>query len=318
MPDALKQTISATEAPALLNASPYTTRWLLYRRFKTGEESPSKEDNRMNFGKLFEPVLLQCAADEMRFEVQPNRDTDGKQVYVRNGLFGCTRDATIICPDRGPGALETKCCFDYGTWLREWGGGKSPPRHIELQIQTQMKVGDGQTPYKWGVIAVFCGGEMFYFERKPIPALWDKLDEEAARFFDDVKAGREPDPFGSPVEVPLLTECFPLVKGKVLDLSQTAPPSDADGGLVASDEWKRVAKASEDARLLDWHSTERLGHERAEKSLKAQMMALAGDAEEVILLEGIKLKIKQVFRKSYEVKASTYKTVEVYAPGDAI
>jgi hypothetical protein len=148
--------------------------------------------------------------------------------------------------------------------------------------------------------------------------LWDKLEEEAARFFDDVKAGREPDPFGSPVEVPLLTECFPLIKGKVLDLSQTQGPQSGDGAVVASEEWRRVVKASEDARLLDWHRTEKLGHERAAKSLTAQMMALAGDAEEVILLEGVKLKIKQLFRKGYEVKPTTYKTVEVYAPGDAI
>jgi hypothetical protein len=38
MPDRERLTVSATEASALFDASPYVTRWMLYRRFALGEE----------------------------------------------------------------------------------------------------------------------------------------------------------------------------------------------------------------------------------------------------------------------------------------
>src|ERR1700719_3849541 len=103
MPDPELTTISATESPALFGASPYVTRWMLYQKFANGENIEKPADERMNWGKLMQPLII----DEVRkcwgFEVIPNEET-----YVRRGLLGCTRDATIIAPGIGPGALEIK------------------------------------------------------------------------------------------------------------------------------------------------------------------------------------------------------------------
>jgi hypothetical protein len=210
MPDPTRQTISATEAPALFNASPYVTRWMLHRRFAHGDEIHSPEHNRMDWGKRLQPLLLAAAAEDLRLEVKPN----ASDVYVRNARLGCTRDAEIICPDRGPGALETKCVFDSGVWMREWAGGKTPPRHHEIQLQVQMYVGDGERPFQWGVLAAWIGGEMHYFEREPILELWDEIDKEARQFFADVQAGTEPDPFGAPIESALLAKVFPTLTAR--------------------------------------------------------------------------------------------------------
>lgn len=301
MPDPNRQTVSATEAPALLDASPYTTRWMLYRRFKHGADIDKPADNRMDWGKRMEPLILAAAAEELRLEVIPNRDGANEQVYERRGPLGCTRDATIICPDRGPGAIEAKTVFDYGVWMRDWNAGKTPPKHIEIQLQVQMFVGDGEKPFQWGTIPVWLAGELYHFERKPIPKLWAMLEEQATAFLADVAAGREPDPFGAPVEVLALTEMFPTQVGSVLALEDPTTENIA---------------IAEKVRLLKWHGGERLGHEKAEKAIKAELLALAKEHETIALPYGIKVTIKQQSRKAYSVKETTFKVVDSYVPAN--
>jgi hypothetical protein len=170
----------------------------------------------MNWGRKLQPLILEQVAEEMRLEVRPN-DEDA---YMRRGLLGCTRDATIICPDRGPGAVETKCVFDYRTWMADWNGGKQPPRHHEIQLQQQMIVGDeGGESYRWGLLVAWVAGELHYFERAPIKDLWAPLYAGSRALFLRVKAKREPEPFGAPVELPLLAQLFPTIKGNTIDLT---------------------------------------------------------------------------------------------------
>lgn len=273
MPDPLRQTISATEAAALWNVSPYVTRWMLWQKFAKGIDIDAEEDARMSWGKKLQPLIIQQAAEDLKFEVIPNADDS----YHRRGLLGCTRDATIICPDRGPGALETKCVFDYRTWMEKWGGGDTPPREHEIQLQMQMLVGDGEgkPSYNWGVIAAWVAGEVHYFEREPITNLWDLLRDEAQAFFKSILENDEPDPFGATIEVEWLTMLFPTEHGKVLDLS-----ADADAGRYA--EIAQVYVAAKEQ--------ENAGKRTAEP-LRAKLLALAKDAETVWLPGAIKVSI---------------------------
>src|ERR1700744_3883770 len=103
MPDPTKATISATEMSGLLGVSPYVTKWMLYQRFAKGIEGPGPDPNRLDWGTKMEPLLLEQAAADLHLEVTKS------QIYLRRGLLGCTRDADIYDPQRGPGALETKC-----------------------------------------------------------------------------------------------------------------------------------------------------------------------------------------------------------------
>lgn len=284
MPDPLRRSISATEASALFEVSPYITRWMLYRRFAHGDENTVDVNVRMDWGKKMEPLLLAQAAQDLKFEIRANKGHDGEQVYVRNGLLGCTRDAEIYCPDRGLGTCETKCVFDYRTWMTDWKGGNRVPRQNEIQVQTQMRVGTGETalgaadgtPYKWGVFAVWVAGEMFYFERKPVPKFWSELDAQAVQFFDDVKHEREPEPFGIAIEHPLLNEVFPVVEQKELDLRKD------DGALPRAEE----------ARMLVYHREQRLAHEKGEDSVKSKLRAFAKDHGTVLLPHGIIVRLK--------------------------
>jgi len=276
MPDPTKQTISATEMPGLLGVSPYVTKWMLYQRFAKGIEAPGPDHNRLSWGTKMEPLLLEQAATDLRLDVTTNRQADGSQVYIRRGLLGCSRDADIYDPQRGPGALETKCCFDYKILMQEWDGGKTPPRQHEIQLQQQMCVGNGHVPFEWGVIALWCGGDMTYFQRKPMLDLWAKFEVEAMQFFDDVKGGREPEPFGSPIEVPLLKQIFDQQTSEIINAV------DVLGEAEATKLAQRVVDA-------EYQRVQRLAAEKVEEKVKAELLGLLKDATELDLPQGIRV-----------------------------
>lgn len=291
MPDPTRATVSATESPGLFGVSPYVTRWMLWQSFAKGVNIDSPADSRMSWGTKLQPLIIQQAAEDLKLEVRPNAG----DVYHRRGLLGCTRDATIICPDRGPGALETKCVFDYRTWMTDWEGGKSAPRHYEIQLQQQMAVGDGDgaPAYEWGILAAWVAAEVHYFERKPIIDLWKRLADEAGAFFESVTTGTEPDPFGVPVEIEWLVKLLPTAKGKVIDLS----------GDTAAESHSLNVRAYRDAK-----EQENAGKRTAEP-LRAKLLALARDAEEVLLPGGIKVRIGGNEKS---------KRLNVYVPDDTI
>ena len=300
MPDPNRLTLSATESPALFGASPYLPRWMLYHKFANGENIEKPADERMNWGKLMQPIIIKQVAQERGLEVIPNMDgATGLDTYVRRGLLGCTRDATIIAPGIGPGALEIKCVFDYRVWMQKWNGGKTVPREVEIQLQQQIFVGNGEgdstsrsiltNSYKWGLIAVWVCADLYYFERKPIPELWTDLERKAVAFFSDVRSKREPDPFGSAVELPLLAKLFPTEPDKVLDLS-------ADPEHVTT---------AEQVSMYVHLKSEATGCAAAAERSRIELLALAKDAERVLLPCGVSYRVK---------KSGRGKTIDPYIP----
>lgn len=272
MPDPTRKTISATEVSGLFGVSPYVTRWMLWQKFARGIDIDVDEHSRMTWGKKLQPLIIEQAAEDLALEVQPNAD----DTYHRRGLLGCTRDATIICPSRGPGALETKCVFDYRAWMTDWTGGKSAPRYHEIQLQQQMLVGDENgEPYRWGIIAAWVAGDLHYFEREPIPELWEKLRGEAADFFTTVQENAEPNPFGEPVEIEWLVKLLPTQRGKIIDLSDD-PAAESHCEIA-----RQYLHAKEQEN----------GGKRTAEPLRGKLLALARDAEEVALPYGIKVRI---------------------------
>ena len=250
MPDPERKTVSATQVPALFDASPWTTRWLVYQHLR-GNELPDVSDSRMDWGKRMEPLLLEAAADDLglRFE--------RAQRYRRRGPVGATLDADWTSPGEGGVALETKCVFDYRSWMQNWDGGNRVPIYYELQLQTQMLVGDGEYSFKRGYIAAWVCGEMKYFERRPDLVLWNEIECRAADLLDAIDRNHEPDPLGVPVEVPLLKTLYPEPEHPEVDLR---------GELGDID-------LAEAARSYRWHAKQRKSHADAEKSFKAQVIA---------------------------------------------
>lgn len=310
MPDLSRTTISATQASALFNASKYTTRWMLYQYLK-GLDAPKDTDNRMESGNYLEDGVLRWAADKFGLvKMVPNRNENGEQAYFTRGLLGCHRDADIFDPNKGWGALETKMVSDYRVWKEEWGGGDTPPKMHEIQLQTQMYVGDGLVPFTHGKIVAFVGGDLVPFDREPIPELWEALEKEAADLFEDVKLGNEPNPFGAEIESPLLNKYFPPKVGKVLDLSQIVDSEDQD---VIAENLRRLA-VLDWARAMKLHGEHQLFHKKAYDEAKAKLRGLALDAERVLLPYGANVSITVSERKAFSVKASTSVGVKPYIP----
>src|SRR6516162_11645363 len=216
MPDPTRKTISASQTAALYNASPYLTRWMLYQYLR-GNNVEAAATDRMYWGAKMQPLVLERAGADLALEIKPNFENN----YVHDDVLGYTADAGIWHPEKGPGIVESKCVFDYRTWMSDWDGGKRVPRHYELQLQTQLTVGDGAEPYRWGIFAVWCCADMHYFERELNLMVAKDLHDQAVTMLARVRNGDEPDPFGSALELPLLDKLLPIEKGKVLDLRQS-------------------------------------------------------------------------------------------------
>lgn len=287
MPDPLKQTVSASQVPALFNQSPYLSRWMLHRHFTDGMPVDSPEDGRMRWGRHLEPLILEQARAELALEIHPD------QAYVRAGPVGCTRDAVVIDPSLGPGALETKCVFDYRIWMEQWGGGEIVPRHYEMQLQTQMLVGDGTRPYRWGVIAVWLAGEVKYFRRDPVMDLWERVETEATDFLADVAARKEPDPLGSAIELPMLTKIERT--GEVLDRRDDVDLAEA-------------------ARLYNYLAAKKRAAERAVEAQKVTLLKALGDASEALCFGGIRIKVRVDQVEEHVRKAGTKTVLTVKVP----
>ena len=270
MPDPNRETISATQVAALFDASPYVTRWMLYQHFANGLDIDPDESSRMKLGKRVQLALLDQAADDLAFAVTKNES----DLYVRSvkNKIGCTRDAEVLCPDRGIGALELKTVWDYSVWMTAWGGG-IVPRHIELQLQVQMMVGDGSTPFGWGVIGACVCGEMKYWERAPMVKLWKDIEERVVKFFRDIDDGNEPEPFGDPAEDPLMALLYPSAD----------PEKEQDLDDI---------ELGETARMYAWAKAEATGHKKVESALRPKLLEAAKD-NGVTKLPGAVLYVKK-------------------------
>jgi hypothetical protein len=290
MPDPERKTISSTQAAVLYNASPYQTPWMLYHYLR-GDLVAQPDNDRMYWGRKLQPLVLERAAADLKLEVAPNLEDK----YIHDDVLGYTADAKIWHPDKGPGSLEGKCVFDYGTWMRDWDGGKRVPRHYELQMQTQLAVGDGPTPFRWGMFAVWCCGEMHYMERELNPIVAKDLHDQAVSMLARVRSGDEPDPFGSAIELPILDKLLPIAKGKTLDLRDNT----------------EAKKYAELGKMLQQFRKDASFYQKAGEDARNKLRTLARDNETVLLPHGVTLKLSTRNMKEHVRKATTWTNIEV-------
>ena len=299
MPDPERKSLSSTETPAVLGVSPYATRWMVMQRF-LGNDIPKAGDNRMDWGLRMQGPILEAAAAELAIEIEPNALNN----YVRRGQLGATIDAWSNAPDQGRGVIEVKCCFDWFQWRDAWSQGKSPPRHVEVQLQHQLAVGDGSEPFRWGMIVCWYAGELHYFRREPMPDLQELLAAEAAQFFRDLEGKNYGEPFGSPQEQPLIAKLFTPVPGKVLDLRE--------GGDYAM-------HLAADVVAWEQYTDERKFAEKNEASFKTRIAAAMGDAEKMLLPKGVVIDAKTITKnmKPQPARVQKYTQFKSYVPDGA-
>lgn len=278
MPDPTRQTVSASQMPALFDQSPYATRWQLYQEMKNGIAHQTPENEYMEWGTRMQPVLLQWARENLRLDVQPNVG----DVYFRHPTLpiGCTDDG-FAREQRGCVKVETKN-VSVQAWRDTWDGGDRVPVHIEIQHQQQLMI-----PHpEWGppvagfIVALVGGNEVKVFQRGPIDDLQAEIGAQALGFFADVAANREPPLVtGTETENKVLARIFPpsaLKKLDVLDLRG----ADNEGEV---------------AQLLSEYSffrNQKTFSEKAADSCKAKILRLIENAG-ALRVNGFELKVSK-------------------------
>lgn len=277
MPDKAYESVSASQLGALYDLSSYGTRWELHQLFK--HRAPlDLQSSRMTWGKRMQPLILDVVKEDKRLDVTPNPE----DTYIRRGIVGCTRDADIVDPTRGPGALEVKCVFDYAVYGQKWEMGERVPPEYELQLQAQMGVGDGEKPYEWGLFAVWKCGEMEYFERTFNPEIWERIQGDVAAFLDDVKAGKAPNPIGTPAEWEWIRAAYPELERKTVQTDDIA--------------------VTEMARQYEYYASQESFAKKMRAAMKTKLWAIGDGADMLEFPFGnVRFKIAKNGAKSFKV-----------------
>lgn len=251
------RTIGSSKAAALLDRSPWITRWALHQ-WMAGrcDLDGGADDERKRWGRLMQPIILAEVARRLSLTVVENERTITLPLSRRSA----TLDADIFAADsEHPGIVECKT-MDRLEWLRY---GEVLPIQYELQVQWQFLV-TGRT---WGRVALLVGGnELLILDRAPEPRVMRALADAADAMVAAVRDGAAPpDPAGLPMELPLLRQAYPLAEPTVIrDLGYNEPAAQ-----IVSD-FQRTREA-------------RLGMDRAETAAKVALLQLMGDAAAVIV-----------------------------------
>jgi len=270
--------VSSTESCALKGLSPYLTAFELFHAKKLDAVTELEMSERMEWGLRMEEAIARAIADEYAVKVRKlnayvSRDGTGMGSSFDYEIVGIKEDVTPqdtclqgMYRDLGPGILEIKN-VDWMVFKRSWtndGDGLEAPGHIELQVQHQLHV----IERSWAAIGVLVGGNSLkLLVRERDPEVGQILEDATKAFWKDVKANRVP-PIQLPQDATMIARLYAFATpDKVLD---------AQGDSPEAQQVTELCKEYADAGLL------KAGAEERQKSAKAKLLQLIGDAERVI------------------------------------
>lgn len=269
-----RQSIGASEMPAVLNLSPFATPADIYAAKVYGVES-SKGNTSTEMGNRLEPVLIDYAAE-----------THGLHDVLRGGSFvdgilSCTLDAGS---DDETG-IEAKATSQAHEWDRNKSDGV--PDHVMIQCQQQIAVAKLRRVL---VPVAFVTGyaiEWQCFEILPEQSIIDHIRKAGRAFWDNHVVPRVPPPDSLPSMETL--KALRRTPGKL------AEPTEA---LRLALERREMVKGEISNRrdLLEMYEREAL--------------TLLGDCDGAVFPDGARLEYLEHSRKGYEVKPTTYRQLK--------
>lgn len=182
--------VGGSEVSALFDCNPWLTRFELWHRkagniavpeFNAVGSDGVPENERIYWGVRLEQVIIEGAKERYGYIDRPPADPP-----LSNGRgLGGHPDRRVICPERGPGVIETKMV----DWLARKDWGDEPPLHYLLQANTYA----GLDGVDWFDIVVLVGGnrmERFRYEFRP--RLFAETEKRVVAFWESIRENRPP------------------------------------------------------------------------------------------------------------------------------
>jgi predicted phage-related endonuclease len=283
--------VGASVVGALFGAHPYVSALKLYL-MHSGVEFDEADNRVFRRGRLMEPAVALAVAED-----RPNWRIEKANSYYRDPdlRLGATPDFFIHGDPRGLGTLQTKTAAP-GVYQRDWEGGATVPFWVQLQALTEAMLTDAA----FAAVAVLqvdaFDMALSIVEVPRHPAAEQRIRDAVAKFWDDVAAGREPEPdYGKDAE--LLKMIAPReIAGTTVDLS-------GDNELPALlDQREEIMAAMK-------------GYEARKDEIETMLRFKMRDAESVVGLPDWNITWKTTHRAEYVMKAKDIRTLRIHHKG---
>lgn len=275
-----QQYVGGSEVAALFGECSYLTRlelWLI----KHGDVPGAIEENdRMFWGKLIEDAVGRGVALKKGWRVD---NPHGYYVCDDTLGMGCTPDRIIFKTDNVPGLLQIKN-VDRLEFLK-WEDAQ-PPLAKQLQLQHELACAG----YSWGAIGALIGGnDLKIYEYEAHAKTITKIKGAVGAFWQSVRDSVQPPAVAD--DYTILKDLYPGYNTSLID-------------LTADNELPSLCATALDA------AERRKVAEKEEKQAKATILQKVGDHGRASCT-GFEIKISQVNKGEYMVKAQSYKQLNI-------
>lgn len=261
------QNIGSTEVSALFGISPYITLFELWHQKKDGAVVEIKDNDRMKWGRRFEPGIAEGVAEDKGWDVQPMKE----YMYDDELKMGSSFDYSIEFEDvteegenfLSHGILEVKV-VNYLIFRDQWeieeSGNIVAPNHIEIQVQHQLAVSDREYAY----IAAFIDSDNVHvLKRTRNENIIVGIKKKIVEFWKSIEENNPPEP-NFKTDAEFISNLYGYAKpDKLVDMK-----NDAVVTHMAQDHNALGAQIKE----LD----------KKRKAIKAELLVKIGDAEKVL------------------------------------
>jgi putative phage-type endonuclease len=175
--------ITSTDAAALFNISPYSTRFELWHTKKRGEINEIKENVRMTWGNRLQDSIAAGFAADTQLTVRKMTE------YIRMDDLRAGSSFDFSIETEPLGILEIKN-VDRSIYNQQWTETEAP-LHIEIQVQHQLMVTGREYAY---IVAMVGGNEIHAIKRTRDEAVISRIREEVVKFWASIEANTPPPP----------------------------------------------------------------------------------------------------------------------------
>lgn len=229
----------------------------MYHLKKAGETHTIEATERMRWGKRLEGPIAEGVAEELGVQAAPFKH----YMRIPEIRMGASFDYEITSGEYAGWLMEIKN-VDRLIFKRDWEESEATD-YIETQVQHQMHVADRPGCL---IVALVGGNEAFYIPRKRDVLIGTALEKRVKRFWDDVLAGSEPEPnYNKDADF-------------IIGLHQSAGSSVLDGN-----DDPRLAELIKSYQTI---KADISANEKEAKALKAQVLDIAGDGYNKIIVDG--------------------------------